>query len=101
MVCYAILYQFWKVCIQIGRDNSFSAENARSFALISRFAVVLAAIWFAGVVALAILKYLVPVYGFFMLLIAVIFIAVAVLSAALSHLTYKAYEMRQENDLTI
>ena len=24
--CYAILYQFWKVCVQIGRDNSFSGR---------------------------------------------------------------------------
>ena len=36
--CYAILYQFWKVCVQIGRDNSFSGENARSFVVISRLA---------------------------------------------------------------
>ena len=28
VICYAILYQFWKVCVEIGRDNSFSAENA-------------------------------------------------------------------------
>ena len=38
--CYAILYQFWKVCVQIGRDNSFSSENARSFVVISRLAFV-------------------------------------------------------------
>ena len=38
--CYAILYQFWKVCVQIGRDNSFSGENARSFVVISRLAFV-------------------------------------------------------------
>ena len=32
VICYAILYQFWKVCVEIGRDNSFSAENAKAFA---------------------------------------------------------------------
>ncbi len=47
--CYAILYQFWTVCREIGRDNSFSKENA----------------------------------------------------AALSHLVWKAYELKQENELTI
>ena len=29
VICYAILYQFWKVCVQIGKDNSFSKENAK------------------------------------------------------------------------
>ncbi len=51
--CYAILYQFWKVCVQIGRDNSFSGENARSFVVISRLAFVLAVVWFAGILFLA------------------------------------------------
>lgn len=31
VICYAILYQFWKVCVQIGKDNSFSKENAKCF----------------------------------------------------------------------
>ena len=26
VICYAILYQFWKVCVQIGKDNSFSKK---------------------------------------------------------------------------
>ena len=29
VICYAILYQFWKVCVQIGKDNSFSKETVR------------------------------------------------------------------------
>ena len=101
VICYAILYQFWRVCVQIGRDNSFSEENSRSFAQISRLAVLMAVIWFAGVVFLAAVKYLGPAIGIFMILVAFICIVAAVLSAALSHLIYKAYEMRQENDLTI
>ena len=37
VICYAILYQFWKVCVQIGKDNSFSKENAKCFRNISSF----------------------------------------------------------------
>lgn len=101
VLCYAILFQFWKVCVEIGRDNSFSAENAKSFKVISRLAVLLAVVWFAGLVFLAIMKCLGPAYAIFMILIAFICIVVGVLAAALSHLVYKSYELRQENELTI
>lgn len=49
VICYAILYQFWKVCVQIGKDNSFSKENAKCFRNISHFALLLAVVWFAGI----------------------------------------------------
>ena len=101
VVCYAILYRFWKVCVEIGRDNSFSEENAIAFRTISRLAMVLAGMWFCGVVFLAIVRALGPAFAIFMILIAFICIVIAVLAAALSHLIYKSYEMRRENDLTI
>ena len=63
--CYAILYQFWKVCVQIGRDNSFSGENARSFVVISRLAFVLAVVWFAGILFLAAKRALGPAFLIF------------------------------------
>ena len=31
LLCYGVLFQFWNVCTQIGRDNSFSLENAAAF----------------------------------------------------------------------
>lgn len=101
VICYAILYQFWKVCVEIGKDNSFSAENAGAFVIISRLALVMAAVWFAGVLFLAVIRCLNPAIGIFMVLITFICIVAAVLAAALSHLIYKSYEMRQENELTI
>lgn len=101
VLCYGILFQFWKVCVEIGRDNSFSVENAKSFREISRLAVLCAVLWFAGLVFLAIMKILGPAYAIFMILMSFIFVVVAVLAAALSHLVYKSYELRQENELTI
>ncbi len=101
VICYAILYQFWKVCVEIGRDNSFSAENAHSFVIISRLMVFMAAVWFVGLVFLAVIHCLGPAFGIFMILCTFICIVVAVLAAALSHLIYKSYEMRQEQELTI
>jgi hypothetical protein len=101
ILCYGILYQFWKVCVQIGKDNSFSYENARSFVYISRTAVSIAVICFGGMLFLGINNWLNP--GFILLMIGVVFIgtAIAVLAAAMSHLILKAYELKQENELTI
>ena len=31
VLCYLILFEFWRVCTQIGKDNSFSLENAKYF----------------------------------------------------------------------
>ena len=88
--CYAILYQFWKVCVQIGRDNSFSGENARSFVVISRLAFVLAVVWFAGILFLAAKRALGPGAH-----------ETGSLYHMLSHLIYKSYEMKQDAELTI
>ena len=91
--CYAILYQFWKVCVQIGRDNSFSGENARSFVVISRLAFVLAVVWFAGILFLAAKRALGPAFLIFMILLIFINVVIAVLAAALSHLIYNGINM--------
>lgn len=101
MLCYAILYQFWKVCIQIGRDNSFSCENSKSFVAISKFAAGISLISFGAMCFLGANKWLNP--GIMLLIIGVIFIGIiiTVLAAALSHLILKAYELKQENELTI
>ena len=53
VICYAILYQFWKVCVQIGKDNSFSKENAKYFRNNRHFALLLAVVWLARYVILA------------------------------------------------
>lgn len=99
--CYGILYQFWKVCVQIGRDNSFSMENAVSFTMISRFSLFLTIEWFAGLLFLSIGGWMktgalvILIFGSFLSII------VTIIAAALSHLVRKAYELKAENELTI
>lgn len=99
--CYMILYQFWTVCREIGRDNSFSIENALAFKRISWIAAGLAAVWFVALAGLALMRFLQA--GLLLFLIFAVFIsfAVAICAAALSHLVWKAYELKQENELTI
>lgn len=99
--CYAILFQFWTVCREIGRDNSFSKENVAAFKRISRLAVVLAVVWFAGLAGLTVMHYMQPGIMLFMIFAIFISFVAAICGAALSHLVFKAYELRQENELTI
>lgn len=99
--CFAVLYQFWKVCNEIGKDNSFSKENAKSFKNISRITLILSVIWFAGLVYLVVNKWMGPPFMLIMIFAILISIIISILAATLSHLILKAYEMKQENELTI
>jgi len=99
--CFVILYQFWKVCVEIGKDNSFSKETSGAFVRISRIAFTLAVIWFSGIIVLLVLEILNPGFLILMSTAVLISIIVAILAAALSHLILKAYDLKQETDLTI
>lgn len=99
--CYAVLFRFWTVCREIGRDNSFSRENAAAFKQISRLAAVLAVAWFAGLAGLTVIHFMQPGIMLFMIFAIFMSFAVAICAAALSHLVLKAYELKKENELTI
>ena len=101
VLCYGVLFQFWDVCTQIGRDNSFSLENVRSF---HRMAILGVA---AGIGYLVRMMYLIiaggfrwPVflYNLALILLSVVFVT---LCEALSQLVRNAYEVKRENELTI
>lgn len=99
--CYAILFQFWKVCVQIGRDNSFSEENAQAFVKISRLALWMGGFWFLGMFVLVMNRWMNPGIGILMITATLLSVILAILAAALSHLILKAYELKRENELTI
>lgn len=98
---YWMLILFWKVSCEIGKENSFSKENARSFLWISKIALAIAIILFAGMLFLGIKGWLNLWCVFVMATGILASITLSVLAAALSHLILKAYEMKQENELTI
>ena len=98
---FAILVEFWKVCTEIGRDNSFSLENAKSFHRMSIFGGIEA----VGFVVRIVWGEAFGLTGIFEIIfrLAEIFVSVVflILCEALSQLILNAYEMKQENDLTI
>ena len=99
--CYLILFFFWKIVGEIGKDNSFSMENAKNFkcmgvcgGLIIIEYLVRIIIWLIkGNIELIPLSYT--------LLKIFVFTIFVVLCYAMSKLVQNAYEIKQENELTI
>ena len=95
------LWEFWKICMEIGRDNSFSQKNARALFRICLLALTMAALLAAGVAALCLLGMGLPALLIAMLGFAAACALVALLANALAQLVRRAAAIKSENDLTI
>ena len=98
---FAGLWEFWKICVEIGRDNSFSQKNARALFRICLLALTMAALLAAGVAALCLLGMGLPALLIAMLGFAAACALVALLANALAQLVRRAAAIKSENDLTI
>ena len=98
---FAGLWEFWKICVEIGRDNSFSQKNARSLFRICLLALTMAALLAVGVAALCLLGMGLPALLIAMLGFGAVCALVALLANALSQLVRRAAAIKSENDLTI
>ena len=98
---FAGLWEFWKICVEIGRDNSFSQKNARSLFRICLLALTMAALLAVGVAALCLLGMGLPALLIAMLGFGAACALVALLANALSQLVRRAAAIKSENDLTI
>lgn len=98
---FAGLWEFWKICVEIGRDNSFSQKNARALFRICLLALTMAALLAVGVAALCLLGMGLPALLIAMLGFAAACALVALLANALAQLVRRAAAIKRENDLTI
>ena len=99
--CYAVLFQFWKVCLQIEKDRSFSKENVKSFSVMSKLLLVLAALWITYLLVHLVFGWATFEMIWRMILFSFLWSVIACLCAALSVLIEKAMKIQEENDLTI
>ena len=99
--CYGALFEFWKICGEIQKDNSFCKENALRLKRISILALGDVGYFFAGNIVMLLLNMNHP--GIILLSFAIDMVgaAIGITAAALSHLVYKAAAIKEENDLTI
>ena len=85
----------WRLFADIGRNRSFSTENAARLRLVSLFALA------EGMIVIAALGLLTSGALAVALVITIACFALAIVSATLSHLTRKAAQLQDENDLTV
>jgi hypothetical protein len=101
VLCYLILFEFWKVCTEIGRDNSFSMENSLYFHRMGLCGIAGAAGFLVRILWFALCGLLTPPMAGFHILELLICGIFMVLCEALSQLIQNAYEVKRENELTI
>ncbi len=99
--CYAALVIGWRIAGNIGRDHSFSEDNARYLKRIALLAAGDAVFFFAGNIVLLFANMSHPGVVLGSLLVVFAGVAVSVAAAALSHLVLKAALLQEQSDLTI
>ena len=99
--CYAALVFGWFIACNIGRDRSFSEENAKHLRVISWLAAGDAAFFFTGNIVLLFLDMSHPGVTLASLIVVFGGVAVTVAAAILSHLVRKAAALQEQSDLTI
>ena len=98
---FIALWLAWRIFTEIGRNNSFCAENARRLRLISRLALGDTCVYVVLAVSVLALGPKHPSVPLIFVAVTLFGAAVTVCCAALSHLTQKAADLKDDNDLTI
>jgi len=99
--CCAAVVLGWRIAANIGRDRSFSMENARYMRAISILAAVDVLYFFLGNIVMLFLDMSHPGILLMSLIPDFVGVAVCVAAAALSHLIRKAADLQEQSDLTI
>lgn len=99
--CYAALVLGWKIAANIGKDRSFSDANAKYLKWVAYLAAGDGIFFFLGNIVLLFANMSHPAVVMVSLMVVFAGVAVAVASAALSHLVQKAAVLQEQSDLTI
>ena len=99
--CYAVLVFIWKMADEIGRDNSYSAENAKYLKYIAILAGVDSALLLAGNVIFLVTRHSIPTLALVSAFVCFLGLAISVGAACLSHLVHKAAANQDDSDLNL
>lgn len=97
---FASLWEAWKVCVQIGRDRSFSRKNVVSLKRIARYMAVACGLMILGMAVFLMFSRFWMVLGLIALGICISLI-LSLFASAMAELIRMGAELKAENDLTI
>lgn len=101
VLCFLVLFFFWKIITEIGNDNSFSMENVKNFKSMAICGILIIFEYILRIIVWLIkgdLEFIPLTYTLLKIFVFIIFV---VLCIAMSKLVQNAYEIKQENELTI
>lgn len=101
VICYVILYFFWRIITEIGNDNSFSMENVKNFNNMAFCGLLIIIEYIIRIIIWLIKDNLNLVALSYTLLKIFVFIIYIILCIAMAKLVHNAYDIKTENDLTI
>lgn len=101
IISYIVLLQFWKVCSEIEKDNSFSLENAGHFHTMAIMGGAVGGGYVVRIICelcLGITGIGPMLYAGAMICLSMVFV---IICECLSQLINNAYEIKKENEFTI
>lgn len=99
--CFLVLHLTWKISTNIGKDLSFTEQNASLLKSISILSAADAVFFFVGNIVLLFLNMSHPGVVIASFIVVFVGVAVAVASAVLSYLVKKAAALQEQSDWTI
>lgn len=99
--CYAALFIAYRISDNIGKDLSFTEENAKLLKWISTLAMIDSAYMLIGNIVLIIIDAMSIMSFIILFMFMFLGVAVSIVAAVLSHLVTKAALLQSQNDLTI
>ena len=101
ILCYFILFFFWRIVNEIAKDNSFSMENVKNFKCMGICGGLIIVQYIIRIIVWLIRGDFTLIALSYTLLKIFVFIIFIILCYAMSRLVQNAYEIKQENELTI
>ncbi len=99
--CFTVVILGWNIAGNIGRDQSFCNSNAKLLKWISGLSAFDAGFFFIGNIVFLLRNLSHPSVVLASFIVVFAGVAIAVVSAVLSHLVYKATELQEQSDWTI
>ncbi len=95
------MINYFLICVRIGKNRSFSRENASGLSRIAALLLGAGLIWLLGIPFGLLLRLRLGVWSLAFLLAAAASAAMGALAWGLAKLLRRAVEMKEENDLTV